>query len=98
MRTTTSNKNERRNKVSEQHEIILLIGDNLTDFSEIFADRGNDMGKTIVEKNGALFGTKYILMPNPMYGEWLKPIYKNSYKWSLAQLDSLRKSMIVPGY
>lgn len=98
LRTTSSNKTERRNKVTEQHEIILLIGDNLTDFSEIFANRGNDMGKTIVEKNKDLFGTKYIIMPNPMYGEWSKAIYKNSYKWSPVQLDSLRKAMIVPGY
>ncbi len=98
LRTTTSNKTERRNKVSEKHEIILLIGDNLTDFSEIFANRRDDMGKTIVEKNKALFGTKYIVMPNPMYGEWTKTIYKNSYKWSPTQLDSLRKAMIKPGF
>ncbi len=96
--TTTSDKTERRNKVSEQHEIILFIGDNLTDFSEIFADRGDDMGKSVVEGNKALFGTKYIIMPNPMYGEWLKAIYKNSYKWSPEQMDSLRKTTIVPNY
>ncbi|MEN8122909.1 MAG: 5'-nucleotidase, lipoprotein e(P4) family [Bacteroidota bacterium] len=98
LRTTTSNKTERRNKVLEKHEIILLIGDNLTDFSEIFANRGDDMGKKVVQKNKDLFGTKYIIMPNPMYGEWTKAIYKNSYKWTPGQLDSLRKAMIVPGY
>ena len=98
LRTTTSDKTERRNNVSEKHEIILLIGDNLTDFSEIFANRGEDMGKIIVEKNKDLFGTKYIIMPNPMYGEWTKAIYRNSYKWSPDQLDSLRKTVIKPGY
>jgi len=98
LKTTSSNKTERRNKVSEEYEIILFIGDNLTDFSEIFANRGDDMGKTIVEKNKSLFGTKYIVMPNPMYGEWAKAIYKNSYKWTPAQLDSLRKTVIEPEY
>ncbi|RLD77675.1 MAG: 5'-nucleotidase, lipoprotein e(P4) family, partial [Bacteroidetes bacterium] len=42
LRATSSNKTERRNKIAEKHEIILLIGDNLTDFSEIFSNRGDD--------------------------------------------------------
>jgi len=95
----TSDKTERRAIVSENYEIIMLIGDNLTDMSQKFADRNKEtMGKEIVEQNKALIGEKYIVMPNPMYGEWEKAIYNNSRKWSDAQKDSLRKLVIKSGY
>ena len=99
LKDETSDKTERRAKVSEKHEIIMLIGDNLTDMSHEFADRNKEtMGKEVVEQNKALFGTKYIIMPNPMYGEWEKAIYNNSRKWTDAQKDSLRRLVIKSDY
>lgn len=71
----TSSKTARRAKVAENHEIILLIGDNLNDFSEIFEDRKVNDGKEAVEKNRELFGRKFIILPNPMYGAFEKPLY-----------------------
>ncbi len=78
----TSSKAGRRKKVSENHEIVLLIGDNLNDFSEIFEDRTINDGKETVEKNRELFGQKFIILPNPMYGAWEKPLidYRNGLK------------------
>lgn len=99
LKDKTSNKTKRRNKVSENYDIILLLGDNLRDFTEEFAKRDvKDMGKAVVEKNKNLFGVKYIIFPNPMYGEWERVLYNNSFKWSEAQKDSLRKLLIKPGY
>jgi 5'-nucleotidase (lipoprotein e(P4) family) len=99
LKEKTGDKTERRNKVSENHEIIILVGDNLTDMSQEFADRNKEtMGKEVVEKNKELFGTKYIILPNPMYGEWEKAIYNNSRKWSDSQKDSLRNLVIKSGY
>jgi len=71
----TSSKKERREKVSETHEIVLLLGDNLNDFSELFEDRKENNGKAAVEANKALFGQKFIVFPNPMYGAFEKPLY-----------------------
>jgi 5'-nucleotidase (lipoprotein e(P4) family) len=71
----TSSKVERRAKVSENHEIVLLIGDNLNDFSEVFEDRSVNNGKEAVVKNIDQFGKKFIVLPNPMYGAWEKPLY-----------------------
>jgi len=71
----TSSKKGRRAKVSETHEIILLIGDNLNDFSELFEDRSSNNGKDAVATNKAQFGQKFIVLPNPMYGAWEKPLY-----------------------
>ena len=71
----TSSKDSRRAKVAENHEIILLIGDNLNDFSGLFENRHENYGKQAVENSRDQFGRKFIILPNPMYGAWEKPLY-----------------------
>lgn len=84
----TSSKVGRRAKVSETHEIILLIGDNLNDFSGVFEDRSNNNGKAAVVENHGQFGKKFIVLPNPMYGAWEKPLY--DYKEGLSDEEKLK--------
>lgn len=74
-KSTTSDKQERRNKVLEKYNVLLLCGDNLSDFSNIFYREGKDT-KEQVDANQHLFGTKFIVLPNPMYGDWEKLLYK----------------------
>lgn len=74
---TTGSKEPRRKKVEQTHEIVLLIGDNLNDLAEVFEDRRVNGGREAVEKNRELFGEKFIVLPNPMYGAWEKPLYDN---------------------
>ncbi|MDD2636890.1 MAG: 5'-nucleotidase, lipoprotein e(P4) family [Bacteroidales bacterium] len=69
-RTEESSKINRRAMVNEKYNIILLIGDNLNDFDGIFENREQNMGKNIVENNKDKFGIEYIILPNPMYGNW----------------------------
>lgn len=90
--TNTSSKTERRNIVKENYEIILLIGDNMGDFSEIFEDRSNNFGFDLIDDEKSMFGDKYIVLPNPMYGSWEKPIL--DYKKNLTEKEKydLRKS------
>ncbi len=93
LREETSNKTKRRKIVLDAgYEIVLFVGDNLTDFSAIYDERNEKLGKDIVETNKADFGTKFIMLPNPMYGEWEGAVYKNDFKQSDAIKDSLRKS------
>lgn len=81
----TSSKKSRREKVQETHDILLLIGDNLNDFHEWFEDRSQNNGKGAVEQHRDLFGNRFILMPNPMYGAWEKPVYH--YKEGLTERE-----------
>jgi len=73
LKDSTSSKVDRRNRILETHDIILLIGDNLGDFDELFEDRSHNAGFGNVDSLAAFFGRKYIVLPNPMYGSWLKP-------------------------
>ncbi len=73
LRTTTSSKEERRQKVRAQgFEIAILIGDNLDDMSAEFEVEDPDKRKEAVHSNQAKFGAKYIVLPNPTYGKWVQ--------------------------
>ncbi len=91
----TSSKNGRRDKVSETHEIILLIGDNLNDFSGVFENRSINNGKAAVVENREQFGKKFIVLPNPMYGAWEKPLYDYREGLSDEEKTLLLKSKLV---
>ena len=71
----TSNKEPRRQKIAETHNVLMFCGDNLSDFSNIFY-RENKNTIDQVNSNQSLFGIKYIMLPNPMYGDWEKPLYQ----------------------
>jgi len=83
--TVTSDKEPRRQKVMEKNEVLLLCGDNLSDFSNVFYREGRNTREE-VEKAKAEFGTRFIVLPNPMYGDWEKLLYKGS------NLDDTEKS------
>lgn len=73
LRTTTSSKEERRQKVKDQGlEIALFIGDNLDDMSSEFEVIDTDKRSEAVFANQTRFGTKYIVLPNPTYGKWVQ--------------------------
>ena len=68
-----NNKQPRREKITSQgYEIVLLAGDNLGDFYE-----DNFLGKNRyaeMKKHKNDFGKKFIVLPNAMYGKWIKSI------------------------
>ncbi len=82
LKTSVSSKKQRRAMVAKDYNILLLIGDNLNDYSEIYEKRNQNLAFDIVDKNKADFGTKFIILPNPMYGEWENAIYGNTHKIS----------------
>jgi 5'-nucleotidase (lipoprotein e(P4) family) len=75
LRDAESAKEERRQKIAAKYEIVLLIGDNLNDFSEVFENsRGEGrMAKTDDMKRS--FSEKFIVLPNAMYGDWEQHLY-----------------------
>lgn len=93
----SGDKTERRNFVREKYDVLLYIGDNLTDFSQIYGERGANLGFSLVDSTKNLFGEDYVMLPNPMYGEWEGALYGNDYSLSPGQKRTLRKK-ILEGY
>jgi len=80
LKTETSNKTVRRDSILKNYDVIMYLGDNLNDFTHEFGDRDStDFGASVVEKHKADFGSKFIIFPNPMYGEWEKAAFHNDY-------------------
>ena len=71
----TSSKEERRLTVGTTHTIIMLMGDNLNDFTKAF-EKGNIAQRfTETDKEKAEWGRKFIVLPNATYGEWVNAVY-----------------------
>jgi 5'-nucleotidase (lipoprotein e(P4) family) len=81
MKTSTSDKTKRRKSIEKTHKIVLLCGDNLGDFSQIFQHQSSDQRNILVEQNKSKFGNRFIVLPNPMYGEWEGTTYH--YNWGM---------------
>ena len=96
LRTTTSNKKERRHTVSAKHEVIMLVGDTMADFSEVFHKEGTNQRNILTDKMRSDFGKKFIVLPNPMYGDWENTIYNYDYSKSNADKEKLRKRHLYP--
>ncbi|UII22513.1 5'-nucleotidase, lipoprotein e(P4) family [Fulvivirga ligni] len=94
LRSGTSDKTERRSLVASDYTIILFIGDNLTDYSQLFADRGSDLGKDLVLENKEELLNNFIMLPNPMYGEWEGAIYGNNYSITTESKIEKRKKVM----
>ncbi|HVQ38133.1 MAG TPA: 5'-nucleotidase, lipoprotein e(P4) family [Pyrinomonadaceae bacterium] len=72
----TSSKESRRQKVARRYRIALLIGDNLNDFNDNFAGKAIPERAAQVDLERAQFGTRFIVVPNPMYGDWESAVYQ----------------------
>ena len=92
VKQTTSGKEDRRRQVAATHDIILLLGDNLSDFSALFDKKTEAERDQNVYRLAGEFGKKFIVLPNTNYGGWEDAIYQNARHWTPAQKDSLLKA------
>ncbi len=74
-RIRESSKDARRALVSQKYRIVLLMGDNLDDFSGIFEKKSIADRFAEVDKVKDIWGSKFIVLPNAMYGTWENAIY-----------------------
>lgn len=73
-----SNKTTRREAIAENYRIIMLFGDNLDDF--VSTDKGSvDQRMQVGQEHLDNFGTKWFMLPNPMYGYWESATYGHWY-------------------
>ena len=98
--TTTTDKTDRRRDVENEYAVLLYVGDNLRDFDERFrtaklpaktpeaVTAAIQARKDQVDADRANWGDRWIILPNPAYGEWTSPL-----KQGRGDLDRLAPSM-----
>jgi 5'-nucleotidase (lipoprotein e(P4) family) len=76
LRTDTSSKSARRERVAESWTIVALFGDNLADFHEIFEASAGDLEtrNARVAEHAERWGVEWFVLPNPTYGDWERPL------------------------
>src|SRR6267378_910810 len=90
-----SSKEPRRQSVGPKYRIVLLMGDDLNDFSDVFEN-----SKTVESRIAASdrfkeeFGKRFIVLPNPMYGNWESAIYGYNFKLTEAEKAEKRRSLL----
>tara|TARA_B110000503_G_C7087509_1_gene387979 strand:- start:117 stop:932 length:816 start_codon:yes stop_codon:yes gene_type:complete len=80
LKTSSSSKIERREKVFVDYNVVMLIGDNLADFNDQFdeAELNINQRKELIDKFKGQFGKKFIVLPNVMYGDWENTLKSNN--------------------
>jgi 5'-nucleotidase (lipoprotein e(P4) family) len=94
LKQTTSGKESRRQQVMKDHEVLLLLGDNLSDFNSLFDKQTDEKRAATAYDLTQYFGSKYIVLPNPNYGDWELALYKYNYSLTQAQKDSVLKTWL----
>ncbi|MCF3109336.1 5'-nucleotidase, lipoprotein e(P4) family [Niabella sp. CC-SYL272] len=92
-----SSKEKRRQSVATRYSILLLLGDNLADFSSLWDKKTTKERLQQVTDTAAAFGTRFILLPNLTYGGWEDALYGNRHSLSPAQKDSAIRANLT-GY
>lgn len=90
----TSSKEDRRQSIAANHTIVMLIGDNLGDFSSLFDKKSSDERNENVNNVAAEFGSRFIILPNPVYGDWENSLYNYNYSLTMPQRDSVIKASL----
>jgi 5'-nucleotidase (lipoprotein e(P4) family) len=90
-----STKEPRRQSVAAKFRIVVLMGDDLNDFSDVFEN-----SKTVESRAAAAdryqdeFGKRFIMLPNAMYGNWESAIYGYNFELTEADKAEKRKSLL----
>jgi 5'-nucleotidase (lipoprotein e(P4) family) len=90
----SSSKESRRDMVRSRYRIVLLVGDNLNDFTDDFSGKSIAERAAEVDRQRAEFGSSYIVVPNPMYGDWESAVYENKSNLSDDEKRTMRRTAL----
>ena len=86
--TPATSKTRQRDLTAEQYRLLLLVGDNLNDFVS-GSKTDFDTRRALVDENARRWGREWIILPNPMYGNWEASLY--DYDYSLPRDERLNR-------
>ena len=77
----------------KKYNVIMLLGDNLNDFTSAFELRPISQRFIETDKVKNEWGKKFIVLPNATYGEWENAIY-NYGRLSPEKKEEMRKATL----
>lgn len=76
--TNSSDKTPARDSVSQTHELVLLLGDNLNDFKRDYYLDDVEQRFALLERDKNELGDRFVLLPNPTDGHWVRALFGES--------------------
>lgn len=95
MRTDQSDKTARRQMLAEKYRIILLIGDNCGDFHGGYTKAESALRDSLVHAHQSFWGSKWIVLTNPSYGDWEGALFDYNYKLTESQKRVMKKKKLM---
>ena len=90
-----SSKKTRRAQVEDRTNVLMLIGDNLADFSDLFERTTLEQRNQLTDKFRNDFGSRFIVIPNAIYGDWLMALYADNPEASPEEKSEMRKKALL---
>ena len=91
-----SEKTSRRTLIAENYRIILMVGDQITDFISLEESSVSmDARLQLSSKYEEMWGEKWFMITNPMYGKWEGAIYNNIFP-NTKEREKLRLKALNP--
>jgi 5'-nucleotidase (lipoprotein e(P4) family) len=84
----TSDKTSRRRFVAQTNRVVLLVGDDLNDFVPA-KPMSLQQRLDLLEKYSSLWGERWILLSNPLYGSWEGALF--DYQNGLSRQEMLKR-------
>lgn len=80
----TSDKSGRREWVASRYRVVAVIGDDLNDFVDAHAASQQERD-ALVARNASEWGSRWFIIPNPMYGSWENSILEGTKECAALQ-------------
>ena len=91
-------KEPRRQLIEKNHDVIVLLGDNLIDLDSAFDSDNHKLTegerRTRVDGLADTWGGKYIVFPNAIYGDWEGALHNYKYPKTLDTTWAIRRDSL----
>lgn len=96
LQSDTSNKQPRLQAIVDSgYSIVLMLGDNLNDFPELETwHKGNAERNASLAEGQSDFGHRFIVFPNPSYGDWEGGLVSGYHKLSAEEKLAVRRESL----
>jgi 5'-nucleotidase (lipoprotein e(P4) family) len=74
----TSDKTPTRESVAASHEVVVILGDNLNDYKRDYYVADVYERYALMERDRLDYGDRFVLLPNPTDGHWVRAIFGES--------------------
>ena len=90
----TSDKTSRRDLIKKDYRVIQIFGDQLDDFLPL-EDTASSVNsrKELIDQYADMWGEKWYMLINPMYGEWEETLYEHCWTCFPEESDRVKQRL-----